>query len=234
MFRVEGLERAECEPTGIRTPLGVVVHTVTLDRYVLPESPCAAWRLPTGARLYRWRDRAATVELVTGSVDRQSVSGALPVAAWSAIWQVHAHRRIESSELSAELMDIPPGTESGPDTGECLEAVTVETEDTMVSIGGPDDESLRALATSGRHLPARWRDEIADFRHAAPGAYAVRYDDPAKITWRLPSLHTEESFRFCLTVAAAPVVFDQPAAWFAVNFGIDAALAQLGPHLTWT
>lgn len=61
MFRVEGLERAGCEPTGIRTPLGVVVHTVTLDRYVLPDLPCAAWRLPTGARLYRRRDRAATV-----------------------------------------------------------------------------------------------------------------------------------------------------------------------------
>ncbi|MGV9411694.1 hypothetical protein ACWDOP_17415 [Nocardia sp. NPDC003693] len=39
------------------------MHTVTLDRYVLPDLPCAAWRLPTGARLYRWRDRAATVDV---------------------------------------------------------------------------------------------------------------------------------------------------------------------------
>ena len=92
-------------------------------------------------------------------------------------------------ELTASLAATAPGVDGGPDSGEWLDAVTLENESAVVSIGGPDEERL--LAETG-----------------VEGS--VRYVDDRTITWRLPSA-TE------LTIAVAwSEPTEHPATWFAV------------------
>lgn len=227
MLPTEHLAQADRRPAVIDTPLGTVDFSVTLGSDLLPPAPNTVWRLPNGSQLHRWKHRSATVDLLIGSIDVPAWDGGARVPMWAAIWQVQARARVSGLVVSAELTDLPADAFGGPDSGECLAAVSVENEHFMVSIGGPDSELLALQAADGRLFPGDWADVLPIGADDAASEYGVRYADPARIAWHLPGLATGEVARLCVATAWCPRDDDRPAAWFAVDIPLDTAYLQL-------
>lgn len=225
MLPTDRLAQVDRRPAVIDTPLGIVGFGVTVGSDLLPAGPNTLWRLPNGSHLYRWRHPDATVDLLVGSIEMPAWDGGPPVALWAGIWQVKAHRAVPGLIFTAELTDLPAGTTSGPDTGECLAAVSVENDHFMVCIGGPDSELLALQAEDARLMPGSWAHQIHADDHDTE--YGVRYRDPARIEWHLPGLATDEAARLCVATAWCPRDDDRPAAWFAVDIPLDTAYLHL-------
>ncbi|GAB2660377.1 hypothetical protein [Nocardia goodfellowii] len=227
MLPTDRLARAARRRAAIDTPLGTVEFTVTLGSTVLPAEPDTVWRLPNGAHLHRWDQHTATVDLLIGSIEIPSWDGGAPVPMGAAIWQVRAQAAVSGLVVSAELTDLPADAYGGPDSGECLAAVSVENEHFMVSIGGPDGELLALQAADGRLMPADWADLLPPGTPDPSAEYGVRYSDPAGIAWHLPGLAAAEVARLCVATAWCPRDDDRPAAWFAVDIPLDTAYLHL-------
>ncbi|MVU81765.1 hypothetical protein GPX89_31580 [Nocardia sp. ET3-3] len=226
MLPTDHLDRADRRPAVIDTPLGIVGFSVALGSEVLPAAPDTVWRLPNGSQLHRWRRPSATVDLLIGSVDLPAWDGGAAVPMWATVWQVSAQSAVPGLVLAADMSDLPAGARGGPDTGECLAAVSVENEHFMVSVGGADTELLAMQAADGRLLPADWADVLPTDGNDL-GEYGVRYQDPAGIAWHLPGLATGEVARLCVATAWCPRDDDRPAAWFAVDIPLDTAYLHL-------
>ncbi|MEU8895882.1 hypothetical protein [Nocardia sp. NPDC048505] len=206
----------------IDTPLGTVEFAVAVGAHALAAQPNTVWRLPGGAHLHRWQQAGATVDLLLGGIELPAWDGGAPVPMWAAIWQVRAEAAVAGVVIAAELSDLPADAYGGPDSGECLAAVTVENEHFMVAIGGPDAELLTLQAADGRLMPADWVDLLPD-----SAEYGERYTDPAGIAWHLPGLAPREVARLCVATAWCPRDDDRPAAWFAVDIPLDTAYLHL-------
>ncbi|MEU7631211.1 hypothetical protein AB0C34_14665 [Nocardia sp. NPDC049220] len=227
MLPTDQLAQADRHPAVIDTPLGTVEFSVSLGSEALAAEPNAVWRLANGSRLYRWRHPTATVDLLIGSIDVPAWDGGAPVPMWAGIWQVQAHDGLTGVVVSAQLTNVPADAYSGPDSGECLAAVTVENQHFMVSIGGPDSELLAMQAADGRLMPASWAHLLPTGEHETTAEYGVRYPDPARIAWHLPGLATKEAARLCIATAWCPRDDDRPAAWYAVDIPLDTAYHHL-------
>ncbi|MCU1640317.1 MAG: hypothetical protein JWN03_592 [Nocardia sp.] len=225
MLPTDHLAQADRRPAVIDTPLGTVGFSLTLGSDALPAAPNTLWRLPNGSHLHRWQHRTATVDLLIGSIEIPAWDGGAPVPVWAGIWQVQARARVSGLVVSAELTDLPADAYGGPDSGECLAAVSVENEHFMVSIGGPDSELLAMQAVDGRLMPTSWARQLPTGDDESE--YGVRYADPARIAWHLPGLATTEVARLCIATAWCPRDDDRPAAWFAVDIPLDTAYLQL-------
>ncbi|WP_067572092.1 hypothetical protein [Nocardia acidivorans] len=226
MLPTDHLAQAERRPAVIDTPLGVVGFSVTLGDDVLPAGPNTVWRLANGSHLHRWRHRGATVDLLIGSIDVPAWDGGAPVPMWAGIWQVQARDGVSGLVISAEMTDLPADAYGGPDSGQCLAAVTVENEQFMVSIGGPDTELLALQAADARLMPYSWA-HLLPTDETESAEYGVRYADPAGIAWHLPGLAGTEVARLCIATAWCPRDDDRPAAWFAVDIPLDTAYHHL-------
>lgn len=226
MLSTEHLTRSDRRRPVVETPLGTVEFTVTLGSAELPVEPNTVWRLANGSHLHRWQRRAATIDLLFGSVDVSPWDGEVPVQTWAAIWQVQAHHRVPGLVVSAELTHLPADVSAGPDSGECLAAVSAENDHFMVSVGGPDYELLGEQAAHGRLVPADWADLLPEDGESTT-EYGVRYADGTRITWNLPGLATAEAARMCIATAWCHRNDDHPAAWFAVDLPLDTAYLQL-------
>ncbi|MFI5719695.1 hypothetical protein [Nocardia sp. NPDC051750] len=226
MLRTDHLTQVDRRPPVVETPLGTVEFSVTLGSEEQPAKPNTVWRLANGSHLYRWRHRTATVDLLLGSIAVPLWGGDVPVPTWPAIWQVQAHAGLSGLDISAELTDMAADACGGPDSGECLAAVSAENDQFMVSIGGPDYDLLALQAADARLIPAGWSHQMpvdGEFDNE----YGVRYTDPVRITWNLPGLATTETARLCIATAWCPRNDDQPAAWFAVDLPLDTAYQHL-------
>ncbi|GAB0102117.1 hypothetical protein JMUB6875_10840 [Nocardia sp. JMUB6875] len=230
MLPTDHLDRADPRPAVIDTPLGIVGFSVALGDEQLPSAPDTVWRLPNGAQLHRWQRRAATVDLLIGSLELPAWDGGAPVPMWAGIWQVTAHAGVPALTVGAELTDLPVGAHGGPDSAECLAAVSVENEHFMVSIGGADTELLAMQAADGRLLPADWADVLPADGDDTHTEYGVRYRDPAAIAWQLPGLADGEIARLCVATAWCPRDDDRPAAWFAIDVPLDTVYLHLTGH----
>lgn len=223
MLSTDHLAPAERRPAVIDTPLGAVRFAVSLGSQVLSAEPDALWRLPNGSHLHRWGHQGATVDLLIGSIDVPAWDGGAAVPLWAGIWQVRGP--VPGLVVSAEMTDLPANAYGGPDSGECLAAVSVENEHFTVSVGGPDSELLAMQAADGRLMPTSWAGLLPE--DAVESEYGVRYTDPARVAWHLPGLATSEVARLCIATAWCPRDDDRPAAWFAVDIPLDTAYLHL-------
>ncbi|WP_067816890.1 hypothetical protein [Nocardia inohanensis] len=227
MLPTDHLVQADRGPAVIATPLGAVEFSVALGSDVLPAQPDTVWRLPNGTRLYRWLRPAATVDLLIGGIEVPVSADGAPVPTWPAIWQVVSSGGVPGLVVSAALTGAPPGADGGPDTGECLAATTIENEEFVVSIGGPDTELLAAQAADGRLLPADWADVLPPDGNETGSEYGVRYTDPAAIAWHLPGLAAGEAVRLCIATAWCGREDDPSGPWYAVDIPLDTAFYHL-------
>ncbi|MFE3195149.1 hypothetical protein ACFXHA_39525 [Nocardia sp. NPDC059240] len=220
----------------IVTPVGTVVFTSRLGQEVVGGST-SAQALPSGAITHRWNYPSATINLVTGPVrNRRYINrGPLTVAAlWAAVWQIRARSQVPGLELLAELTDMPADSQSSPDCGERLDAMTIDSATTTLSMGGPDMELLFAQAETGRHLPRRWVQHLPRSWADNSSPYFVATSYPARLTWQLPGLEPGEVVEHCVAISwrsqSVPADPNNLDAWLAVDFPIDDALAQLLPE----
>lgn len=226
MLRTDHLAQVARRPPVVDTPLGTVEFSVTLGSEKQSATPNTVWRLANNSLLHRWRHRTATVDLLLGSIDVPLWGGDVPVRTWAAIWQVQAQGSLSGLVVSAELTGLPADAWAGPDSGECLTAVSAENDDFMVSIGGPDYDLLAAQAANGRLIPARWSNVLPEDGESTT-EYGTRYKNPAGINWNLPGLNTTEIARLCIATAWCARNDDHPAAWFAVDLPVDTAYHHL-------
>ncbi|MFE3193620.1 hypothetical protein ACFXHA_31785 [Nocardia sp. NPDC059240] len=227
MLPTDDLARTDPRPAVIDTPLGIVEFSLTLGAERLPARPETVWELPNGTLLQRWRPKQATVDLLIGRIDVPAWDGGAPVPMWAGIFQVRANTAVPGLIVAAALDDLPPDAHGGPDSGECLAAVSAENERFMVSIGGPDTELLAMQAADGRLMPTAWAQQLPADGNDGDTEYGVRYGDRVALAWHLPGLATGEVARLCIATAWCPRDDDRPAAWFAVDIPLDTAYHHL-------
>jgi len=201
-------------PPRVDTPLGAVTFVAQAGRAALAQGPRESWRFHNGTGLSRWRTDSVDVELLLGQIEAQVPAHFLPVTLWAAMWRFAARHPISGLHITAALTDAPPDVVGGPDSGEHVDAVTLENATAVVSIGGPDTELLKSLA--GSELPARWQSM----------EWGAEYVDNATLSWHLPDLRPAETAELTIAVAwSAPT--DDPATWYAVDLAPGSALARL-------
>lgn len=181
-------------PPRVDTPLGAVTFAVRAGATALSATPDKVWQ-SADKTLHRWRRRAFDVELALGPAEARLPDGFPPVTLWAARWRVEAHRPLSELRITAGLTVTAPGVEGGPSSGERLDAVTLENQAAVVSIGGPDNERLGLEDDS---------------------EFGTRYLDDCTLSWRLPGLVRAEAAELAVAVAWSEPSED-PATWFAVD-----------------
>ncbi|WIV60288.1 hypothetical protein [Amycolatopsis nalaikhensis] len=193
------------------TPLGQVRFAVRVAGWDVPARPELTWGLGSGARLSRWRHRAVRLDVLAGPSVPRLPDGFPPVTRETTIFRVLARESLDEFVVQAELTGVPGDAEGGPSTGERLDAFTVENADAVVSVGGPDVETLRHCSRAGQHVPPYWSGQLADDAVELTGT---------TITWQLPAVERGDYAELWVSVAWSEPS-EQPGTWFAVD--IDPA-----------
>ncbi|MFI1234538.1 hypothetical protein [Nocardia salmonicida] len=229
MLQLEEGQEPHVGVAEIVTPVGTVVFTTRLGQTVAG-GRTSAWQLPSGATVYRWNKQNATVDLIVGRILRRRhyVDRAV-TARWAGVWQIHATATTPELELRAQITGMPADADVAPDCGEHLDALTVDSPATTLSMGGPDLDLLYAHSRIGRHLPQRWTQHLAPTWARNTTPFSVGISNPGQLTWRLPGLEAGESLGLCAAIAWRPTTgdVDNVDTWLLVDYPIDDALEQL-------
>ena len=111
---------------------------------------------------------------------------------------LRAKSEIDDLELSylCSWSRAVPTPEGGATNGEHLEAMTWESEETMVSLGTADEEYL--LSRVGQEIPARWKDALS--ASDGWGYYVHKFEDRGTVI-ETPGLMNGESCELYFKVA---------------------------------
>lgn len=189
MLDTEVLARASPRPLDVATPLGTVRFAVRVSGWDVPARPEFTWDVPSGARLLRWRHPSVRLDVLSG----RTVPRLPEVRCHSTVFRVLAREPLSEFAVQAELTGMPADAYRGVDTGERLDAVTIETADAVVSVGGPDVELLRSCARLGHHVPPYWAGQLPD--------NAVEIEAPARLIWQLPPVERGDYAELWVSVA---------------------------------
>ncbi len=136
------------------------------------------------------------------------------------VWTLSAQVACGPLTFGAHLIDPLVEEDTGPNSGECLSAVTYETDDYALSIGTQDDEALYAQTTvrpgswAQPRLPPEWAPALA-----VPwsGEYGAR-EDTTGVTVHLPPLLAGQEADVHVAIAWGPKSHpDDAGTWFAVD-----------------
>lgn len=151
---VPGTAESVAFDPSVVTPLGVLRFDGTVDYWRLPTLPRTVRRLPGGDLLFRWEHEIAVLELLLRRLEPPSFEGMLPLAdCWGAVWRVTALRPLSRVELSASFHAVPEGVQSGYDGAQALAAVSLWNTETLLTLGGPDEEDICSRAEYDADLP---------------------------------------------------------------------------------
>ncbi|WP_370945761.1 hypothetical protein AB5J62_42760 [Amycolatopsis sp. cg5] len=153
----------------------------------------------------------AQVKLRVAPIEPDVPADFPPVTLWAAAWHIVAEEPVPEVTLTAALTGIPEDAVGDIDSGERLEAVTFQTADVAVTLGGPDYELVHAYAASRDYLPSRWVDELDEF--------PVEIAEPARLIWRLPGLKPGESVKLAVAVA-----WGEPSEYSVSSYAVDSAV----------
>ncbi|SDT41349.1 hypothetical protein SAMN05216371_2209 [Streptomyces sp. TLI_053] len=118
--------------------------------------------------------------------------------------------------FSAELpVPLPEGADWGYDGGQALAAITVEDDETRLTVGGNDEEAI-CWAAEAREVPRRWAALIDEPYRSSSGAWGVDYGPSPGMSWTLPPLAAGEHCELPVVAAWAPAADDSANTWYAV------------------
>ncbi|WP_371476806.1 hypothetical protein [Kitasatospora sp. NBC_00315] len=192
---VPGTAESVAFDPSVVTPLGVLRFDGTVDYWRLPTLPRTVRRLPGGDLLFRWEHEIAVLELLLRRLEPPSFEGMLPLAdCWGAVWRVTALRPLSRVELSASFHAVPEGVQSGYDGAQALAAVSLWNTETLLTLGGPDEEDICSRAEYDADLPRRWAALLGEVYERSPRMkWGVDYlDDDRGLRWALPPMEQGE------------------------------------------
>lgn len=211
-----------------QTPLGRVHTAAVLDGQSLGE-PGRSTVLTRGAQVTRWTLDTTEIELLSGDAEPALPEGYRPItASWIALWEVRTRREISGLQFVLGLAEVCP-VPGGWDSGQGLAALTLESPDAVLTLGGSDMDGLALMAGLGAGVPRRW---AADLELADAGQHpdvGVVRTGQAELTWRLPGLRAGEAMELAMSVAWGPRSDDEPGTWFAVQTTPDLIRSALLP-----
>jgi hypothetical protein len=149
---------------------------------------------------------------------------------WGVVWTIQAQAELESVTISAVLAALPDDAVGGGDTGELLAAVTYETADLTLSIGGHDEDALHRRASHdaprwGGPLPRRWAPRLWPLWQTP---FGVDLHHQHGLVCRLPGLLPGERVELHVAIAWGPRR-DDAATWYAVDTTPERILSQTSP-----
>lgn len=149
---------------------------------------------------------------------------------WGVVWSIQALDALESVTVSAVLAALPDDAVGGADSGELLAAVTYETADLTLSIGGHDEEALHGRASHdapcwGGPLPRRWAPQLWPLWQTP---FGVDLHHQHGLVCRLPGLDPGERVDLHVSIAWG-ARRDDAATWYAVDTTPERILSQTSP-----
>lgn len=206
----------------VETPLGIVRSFVSINGVELPLEEAKLFGVGFDGLGAQWRQpqcHAEAVLLRPVNPFREMY----PVAECRAfLWRVRLIQPVASLHFSCRL-HANQLLESGPDSGQFLDAQTWETENIRVTIGTHDDVILSSLAGKGDMLPPRyetprpWPWEYL-FVAYLPDGFNVTFTDA----------EASDEFQIHFAVAWSFDDKEAVATWYAVDTDAERILAGVG------
>ncbi|MFJ9518055.1 hypothetical protein ACIRPK_07280 [Kitasatospora sp. NPDC101801] len=220
----------------VDTPFGPLTFSTTIGKTSLHLFPDELFELPTGCTVARWVHPAAHVELLltpyAPELDPEHWEPLTDCRA--AVWRIDVLAPIERVRFSAELpAPLPEGADAGWDGGQALAAITVEDDNTRLTVGGNDEEAILSAAAEGE-VPRRWAalgDEVYDRTFSTWG---VDFGHNHGMSWTLPPLEAGDHCELPVVAAWAPAEAAEKCAntWYAVMPTPTVLLRQVTTKLT--
>ncbi|MFB7428261.1 hypothetical protein ACFC0K_33760 [Streptomyces hydrogenans] len=209
----------------IDTPFGPLSFSTTIGSSGLAPRPDELFQLPGDRMLARWTAPGARVELLLTPYDPE-----LDLESWgpltdcrAAVWRIDARTRLGRVRFTAEL---PKGCAGGYDGGQALAAITVEDENTRLTIGGSDEEGICRAAGRGE-VPARWAELIEEVHDPSSSTWGVDYGHYQGMSWTLPPLEPGDHCELPVVAAWAPAADETANTWYAVMPSPTVLLSQV-------
>ncbi|WP_329611775.1 hypothetical protein [Kitasatospora herbaricolor] len=206
--------------SAIDTPFGPLTFSTTIGNVGLPLLPDELFELPGGRMLARWVHPAAQVELLLTPYDPE-----LDAEHWepltdcrAVVWRIDARAPIERVRFSATLpARLPEGADAGWDGGQALAAITVEDDNTRLTVGGNDEEAICCAAAEGE-APRRWAKLSGEVYDRSFSTWGVDFGDHHNMSWTLPPLEAGDHCELPVVAAWAPAEAAEKCAntWYAV------------------
>ncbi|MCM1946078.1 hypothetical protein NC315_11930 [Streptomyces sp. G2] len=175
--------------------------------------------------LARWTAPGARVELLLTPYDPE-----LDLESWgpltgcrAAVWRIDARTRLGRVRFTAGL---PKGCAGGYDGGQALAAITVEDENTRLTIGGSDEEGICRAVDRGE-VPARWAELIDEVPDPSSSTWGVDYGHYQGMSWTLPPLEPGDHCELPVVAAWAPAADETASTWYAVMPSPTVLLSQV-------
>ncbi|MFE0458939.1 hypothetical protein ACFW1A_06710 [Kitasatospora sp. NPDC058965] len=217
----------------IDTPFGPLTFATTVGPTALPDLPDELFALPGGRTVARWTRAAARVELLLTPYD-----AALDPDTWgpltdcrAAVWRIDARAPLGRVRFSAGLpARLPQGADAGWDGGQALAAITVDDEDTRLTVGGYDEEAICWAADAGE-APRRWAALLDEVYRRTGSTWGVDFGQDHGMSWTLPPLHAGDSCHLPVVAAWAPAADETANTWYAVNVSSTVLLRQVAERV---
>lgn len=206
----------------VDTPLGIVRSFVSVNGVELPLDEATIFGVGSDGLGAQWHSPHCLAEAVLLR-PVNPLRDRYPVAECRAfLWRVRLTQPVASLQFAFRLYPNQP-IDSGPDSGEHLDAQTWEIENIRVTIGTQDDEVLSYRASVGDMLPRRYDVPVT----WPPNVFFVAYlPDGFNVTFT--DAEAEDEFQIHFAVAWS---FDDEhavATWFAVDTNAQSILEGAG------
>ncbi|QQZ09836.1 hypothetical protein [Heyndrickxia vini] len=209
----------------IPTPLGAITFDIIINQIFLSEADCSRqyYRLSNGGIAIQYRHSDFIAELVFCEPTIHLPFPFYLDKAVGAVWRVKSLTEKMNCEFITHLQpNHPYEIETGPDSGECLDAITLENKKYKLTLGTQDGVALAARAKKKDRIPDRFpsTDDIA--------LYGLVNYITNGLTVPLPPLTQDEICQVHFVTAWKPNNNDEDATtWFAVDLtGEDILLKE--------
>lgn len=211
MLDTDVLSRATPRALDVVTPLGNARFAVRVGGWDVPARPELTWGLGSGARLCRWRHQSVRLDVLAGPSVPRLPDGFRAVTRETVIFRVLAREPLSEFAVQAEL----PAARGHADGDSCT--FTVESDDAVVSVGGPGIEMLRHCSRAGQHVPPYWSGLLGSDAVTRTGT---------RLTWQLPAVERGDYAELWVSVAwSGPS--ERPGTVLAVDIDPARVLREL-------
>ena len=218
-IRCEEFQRVS-EPLRIANPLGSIEFCFAVGRSNMTQSNATSCRLPNGNFAVSWEFPTCRAEGVCGRISPRIPAQFAVEDCWARLWRVDA--RISIQELTGTAKWLPGYSweESGPESGQLLDAIAFENHSWKLLIGTEGDEALAIRAGHSDWMPKRHLEMLNG--SFVPGQY-----QKDGLTVRSPGLRPGERSQVQFVVAWERQAPECCAAWYAVEQSPDLILKEL-------
>lgn len=193
----------------IETPLGKVITTITIDDKTITEYKTCTFFLESGARIVTFEHDDFIAELLICRPNFYLSKELEVLDCWAYLWRLKGIQRVNKPKFIVHWKEDYTWIDSGPNSGEHLDAIAFSNSESKVLLGTQDGEVLVGRAKKNELMPNK-------FDPATEPSTIVEYLDEG-IEVPIPCLSPDELCQIQFLIAWNTNSEDEVGTWYAVD-----------------